>query len=295
MGAATAALSEAVTQTLRSPRLVLATFLAGLVGGVAAGIVGVVGSLLVVGQLLAGPVFATFMAGVVGMAAAGAREGGTASLSDYADTLGEAGVTVFLAYLLKNVVLLVVGMVLAVVLFVVPLFALGQSGTAAPTPETPSPPPDPGALEGLLAGAGAVFLALALAFALVMLLLQAVFQFLDSSAVVGGNGVGEAFADAWGLVAGNPVSVLGFSVLRAGLFLVVFVLVAAFAAVGAELSSALGSAALVAGLLVGYPLAGTVAYVYEVRYYLRLRPETTAAGDDQATRGEPTATQWDRR
>ena len=283
MGAATDTLSDSIRQTIDNPLIIAVAVVAVLVGGLIAGVLSLIP---IVGQLLSAPVVAVFMAGIVGMAYVGARDrtSASASVSDYTATLSEHGTTVFLASLLKNVAVGVLLVVAGIVFLVVPIFVVGLGSAGASQPDAA----DPGAFGALLAGAGVLFLLFFFLWFGVLLLAQMLFQFVDSAVVIGGKDVTGSLSESIDLFTESPGSVIAFSVLRGLLFLgTVVVALAAF--VGSQIADSLGVVFAAIGLLVGYPTVGTVAFVYEARYYIQRRPDA-AGSEETPTRGGSRAT-----
>jgi hypothetical protein len=284
MGAATDTLSDSIRQTIDNPLIIAVAVVAVLVGGLIAGVLSLIP---IVGQLLSAPVVAVFMAGIVGMAYVGARDqtSASASVSDYTATLSEHGTTVFLASLLKNVAVGVLLVVAGIVFLVVPIFVVGLGSAGASQPAA-----DPGAFGALLAGASVLFLLFFFLWVGVLLLAQTLFQFVDSAIVIGGKDVTGSLSESIDLFTESPGSVIAFSVLRGLLFLGMVVVVALASFVGSQIADSLGVVFAAIGLLVGYPTVGTVALVYEARYYMQRRPdaaeseETPTQGGSQATR-----------
>ena len=283
MGAATDTLSDSISQTINNPLVIAVAVVAVLVGGLIAGVLSLVP---LVGQLLSAPVVAVFVAGIVGMAYVGARDQTSASVSDYTATLSEHGTTVFLASLLKNVAVGVLLAVAGIVFLVVPIFVVGLGSAGASQPGAA----DPRAFGALLAGASVLFFLFFFLWVGVLLLAQTLFQFVDSAIVIGGKDVTGSLSESIDLFTESPGSVIAFSVLRGLLFLGMIVVVALASFVGSQIADSLGVVFAAIGLLAGYPTVGTVAFVYEARYYMQRRPDaaesegTPTRGGSQATR-----------
>jgi len=278
MGAATDTLSDSINQTINNPVIIAVAVVAVIAGGVIAGVLSLIP---LIGQLLSAPVVAVALSGIIGMAYVGARDQTPASVSDYTDTLSEHGVTVFLASLLKNVAVGVVLVVAAVVFLVVPIFVVGLGGAGATQPGGTA---DPDAFGALLAGAGLLFLLFLFLWFGVVLLAQMLFQFIDSAIVIGGKDVTGSLSESIDLFTESPGSVIAFSVLRGLLFLGTIVVVALASFVGSQIADSLGIVFAAIGLLVGYPTVGTVAFVYEARYYMQRRPDAVGEGQEAPTR-----------
>lgn len=130
------------------------------------------------------------------------------------------------------------------------------------------------------------------AIGLVVAFVLLVVQFVDVSIVVGGAGPLEAFGVSWRVVRSEPVSVLGYSLLRGLVMFVPIALVWALsfavveAVLGQLLLAAMGLAAL--GSVVVGPVVAAFGAVFHVTYFDRLdrvhdfsasEPDAEAYGD----------------
>lgn len=263
MGAAIDALTDVGTFLKHNPVILAVGWVASVTILMANA---VLGQIPLLGQLLSvflGPVF---LAGMLGTIYAG--RDGSASTSDFVESLRSHYLRLLGGSLVVGGVMLVVGVggLLATV------FAMSFGSTT-------------GRGTGPAAMVGAALIPL-LAIGVVLGLFYTVVQFFDVAIVVEDAGVVESFRRSVELLAAAPLSVLGYTVLRAvvGALFVFAPLVVVASAVGGVVSAAsagsgldglLGAAglAVVALLLVWFlvllPLGQIVGLTYHVAYFNR--------------------------
>lgn len=256
MGAAIDAVGDSIEISTRNPNLV--------VGGVIAMVL-----MVVVGGLLSfipfiGPMVTNVvvtpiaLAGMVAMANAAAT--GSATFGDFTDGIGDHSTTLMGAFALLFAIWFGIGMV-----FIVAMLFLGVRVMSAVSTSG-----DPSAAAGALGG---TFVLIFLLFVLVVLLISIVTQFLDVAVVVGGEDATGSFGEAIELVTSGPLSVVGYSILRAVLALVVIGVpfVVGLAAVMWGLDDA-GTVPILMGLgvmILALPAGFAYLYSYHVAYYRR--------------------------
>lgn len=144
------------------------------------------------------------------------------------------------------------------------------------------------ALGSVLAGA-LLFVLFALVLSLVVLFFALFLQFVDAAVVVGGESTTSAFGAAWRLFRTDPVSVVGYSVLRVLVALGAGAVVVGLYWLGTLAGSdriAIGLGAL--GALVAVPVAGAVTCAAHAAYYHRRVPDRPR-GDGSAPDGSTPA------
>lgn len=262
MGAAIDALGDSIGISTRNPNLVL--------GGVVAmillfGVGGVLSLIPFVGPMVTNVVIAPIaFAGMVAMADAAATD--SASVGDFTGGISDHSVTLMGAYALLFVIQMGIG-----ILFLVAFFFVGFSAFAAGTGVgTGTGTGDLGAMLGAVGGTMLLVFALAM---LVALAVALVTQFLDVAVVVGDADATGSFGEAIDLVTSGPLSVLGYSVLRGLLGVVVVGVPIAVGGVaivygtdgGGTLPIALGLLVVVLAIPVGFAFL----FAYHVAYYRR--------------------------
>jgi hypothetical protein len=257
MSAVTTSLGAAWRVTVRNPLLAGISLLATVLSVVA---LLAAGTLSLLGLTPVVPIVGVFHAGVVGAVRAAAREDTDISLGDYAASVRQRWRSVFGAYL--GVVIGLLGLV-SLLWFVLPEigtgYILGGSEWRA------------GDLSYL--NLTAVFgLFIVLLFLLALVVSALVVQFLDAAVIAGEETATGAYADAASLLIEAPGSVLGYSLLRAGILLAGIVPVA----VAATLVGT-GVAVLVA--LVTVTLALAFQWAFHTHYYLTRRSDQIDAAD----------------
>lgn len=256
MGAAIDALGDSIDISTRNPNIVL--------GGVVAmillvGVGGVLSLIPLIGPLVTNVVVVPIaLAGMVAMANAAAT--GSASFRDFTDGISDYSFTMMGAYALLFVVQLGLGFLLVIGFFFAGFSALTAGAAAG----------DPGAAFGAMGGT------VLLVFAIVMLVAAAIFlvtQFLDVAVVVGDADATGSFGEAIELVSSGPLSVVGYSILRGVVGLVVGG-VPTLLGLGAVVYGADGgwTIPMAVGLLVivvALPVGFAFLYSYHVAYYRR--------------------------
>lgn len=260
MGAAIDALGDSIGISTRNPNLVL--------GGVVAmillfGVGGVLSLIPFVGPMVTNVVIAPVaLAGMVAMADAAATD--SASFGDFTGGIGDHSVTLMGAFALLFVIQMGIG-----ILFVVAFFFVGFSAFAAGA-GTGTGGGDPGAMLGALGGTMLLVFALAM---LVAVAVALVTQFLDVAVVVGDADATGSFGEAIDLVTSGPLSVLGYSILRGLLGVIVIGIPIAVGIVAVVYGSDGGGTLPIAlGLLVvvlAIPVGFAFLFAYHVAYYRR--------------------------
>jgi hypothetical protein len=257
MGAVRTGLGEAWRVTVRNPSLAGISLLATVLSVVA---LLVAESLPLLGLVPVIPIVGVFHAGVVGAVHAAARDGADISAGDYVTSVRQRWRSVFGAYL--GVVLGLLGLV-SVLWFFLPELGTGYIllGSAWRA----------GDLSYLnLTALFGLFLVVLLLLALVVGAL--VVQFLDTAVVAGEETATGAYTDAATLLAEAPGSVLGYSLLRAGILLVGTVPVAIAATLNVSVPG-LGIGLAVPVALVTVTLALALQWAFHTHYYLARRPD----------------------
>lgn len=268
MGHAVTAFRDGLGITARNPAYlgvaVAAFVVAGLVSlllNVTLGLVPLVGQLLA--SLLNGVVVTPIIAaGVLGMAYATSVDQG--SPKAFVEAIKRRGKSMIGAYAILNLafITLMVGGSLLVAVIAVFVLGFGTSMMQSANPQ---------ALSSLVGGTGLVVLGLGLLVGLVVLFAGLVLQFVGVAVVVGGETATSAFRAAWRVFRNNPLSVLGYSALRAVPALVVGVVAAVAFAVGQQAVGTMVGILLAAAAAV---LVGAFAYAflnaYHVVYYRRV-------------------------
>lgn len=214
------------------------------------------------------------------------REGasGNASASDYVDGITENAGSIVGAYGIFFLIAMGAGMVLMVLFYV--LFFLIMGGGMALAGATES-----GAAAGGALGLG--FIVMILLYVLlfvVSFVVGMVVQFLDVSIVLGGESATSAFSRSWEVVKSDPVSTIGFTLLRGFVVSVItsapMVVLFGFA-IGL---SALGVSGDIAGIiLIGALLVSIVAapigFAFQMAYHTAYfgRREATSSSKSRAT------------
>lgn len=260
MGHAIDALPKGIANVRRNPKLVVISFavlVAMIPLGIVGGIVGFVLSLIpLVGQLLARlvvmvPMKVLVLGGLVG--AAGAGFAGSVAFGDYTDAVGGNARSLFGAFAIYELLLAVLSLGFATLFVFVFGFGSALAGAAG---------------EGSVAtaGLGAGMLA-AIAVAVLLLVVYAVvFQFLDVAVVLGDHDATGAFGESLDLVRGAPLSVLGYTVLRAVLFAAILLPGVVVTVAGAQVADVLVWVGAGITLLL-YPVALAVVVSYHAAYY----------------------------
>ncbi|RQG90411.1 DUF7847 domain-containing protein [Natrarchaeobius chitinivorans] len=259
MGYAISSFQEAIGTVLEHP-----TLIAGI------GVTSMIGMFLYmfiayipfVGMFVAWIIPALMLAAVLTMAYEGVR--GTPSFDHLVNGLEDSAVPMILAFLLLMAVYMVAGFGFAIV-FVALIFAGAMSADSAADAGAGA---DPAMFEALGLGIIALFV---ITF-LVIFLVGIIIQFFDAAIVVGDAGVVDAFKASWGVVRSNPISVLGYTLMRIVIGYVPVIVAGILAGIGALIGSgdqAFYLAALLAvlGFVVVGPIVWTIMFVYHVSYF----------------------------
>jgi hypothetical protein len=263
MGPTIEALSMGMKNVTRNPKLVAISYAVSLaslplllVGGVLAVILGLIP---IVGQMLARllvavPLKVLLLGGMAG--AAGKAFAGGASFGDYLESVKDNAVSLAGAFAIYEAIVFAIALAVGVVL----LFVVGVGGAMA------------GGMSSTVStgfGLGIVLLYV-LVFALVVTI-AIVFQFLDVAVVLGGKDATGALKESYKLFDEKPISVLGYTVTRALVGIVVVLPGIVIGAVGTQLGDVVGLAGALITLLL-FPVAFAAVMSYHAAYYgLRLK------------------------
>jgi hypothetical protein len=259
MGQALDALTPGVKNVLEHPMLVAysyALMAVAIVVGLPLLLVATVLSIVpLFGQLFARPLLmipikTLLLGGMLGLATAGFR--GSVELDDLTDTYREHGLSLAGAFAIHEATLVVVGMALGAVMLV---FVFGGTMSMSAIDS-----------EAASAGFGVAFVALYVVALLVVVAISVFFQFLDVAVVLGDHGAFDAVEECGRLVRNGPVSVLGYTVLRAVLALVILLPGYVLMLVGIEVAEVITWVGTLVVLLL-YPIALAVLMSYHVAYY----------------------------
>jgi len=254
MGAAISAFGKAIGTTITNPIIIIATAIMGTVGIL---LTLVLSFIPILGPYIGTAIATTLMAGVLGMAAYGSQFG-SPKISHYVDTITKRGWSVFIAIVLEQFLFGVVGTAGGIVF----LFTLGigealTTGQNLPAEETF------GSLEPLVLAFMGLFI-------LVVVVLWTVFQFIDVAVVLGGKSSLGVFPWVFKLTAYNPLSVIGYTILRVLYLLVSVLILFGIVYVGYQLSETLGIVILVVLGVTALPLILAILYAYHAEYYIQL-------------------------
>jgi hypothetical protein len=263
MGPTIEALSMGMKNVTRNPKLVAISYAVSiaslpllLVGGVLAAILGLIP---IVGQMLARllvavPLKVLLLGGMAG--AAGKAFAGGASFSDYVESVTDNAVSLGGAFAIYEGFLFAIGLVVGVVL----LFVVGIGGAMAG-----------GMSSTTSAGFGLGVMLLYLLVFAVVVTIAIVFQFLDVAVVLGGKDATDAITESYKLFNDKPISVLGYTVVRALVGFVVVLPGIVIGVVGAQLGDVVALVGAAVTLLL-LPLAFAAVMSYHAAYYgLRLK------------------------
>ncbi len=254
MRAAIFAFGKVITTTITNPSIIIAIAIIGTVGIVLTLLFSLIP---ILGHYLGTAISATLMAGILGMAAYGSQFG-SPKMSHYVDTLSKRGWSVFIAVLLEQFFLALVGIIGAVAF----LLTIGV-GEAATTSQNLPAEETFGALGPLvLAFMGLLFL--------VVVVLGIIFQFVDVAVVLDGKSSLGVFPWVFKLVAVNPLSVIGYTLMKALHLLASFSILYGIVYVTYQLSEILGIVLLVVLGVTSLPLIFAILYVYHAEYYIQL-------------------------
>ena len=258
MGATIRSFPKALRTTFTSPLLIIITF-ATLTASV---IIGATFSIIpLFGQLIAGPIAATLMAGVLGMIGYAAYENRGIDTDDYLATIKDRGTNVFAVVLIEQLIYFFISLFFMALLF----FVFGLGG--AFLEQTAQGPDQTSAVAG---GLGLGFTVAFVVFVLVYVVLIAIFQFLTVSVVIGNKSVGDSFRTCFSIIKSNPISVVGYTLTRAVLSMVVFTASLLLLAVAVETAEVVG---VLLGAVVIFCIAAiftTFFYAFHAHYYLEL-------------------------
>jgi len=254
MGAAISAAGKAIQTTITNPIIILAT---AIVGGVGILLTLVLSLIPILGHYIGTAIFTTLMAGVLGMVAYGSQFG-SPKVSHYVDTITKRGWSVFIAVMLEQFFFVFLGTVAGVAF----LFTIGIGEIATPSQNLPA--------EETFGSLGPLVLAFMGLFFLVVVLLWIIFQFVDVAVVLGGKSSLEVFPWVFKLAAYNPLSVIGYTILRVLSLLVSVLLLGGIFYLGYQLSETLGLVLLVVLGVTALPLIFALLYAYHAEYYIQL-------------------------
>lgn len=259
MGLAIDAGKRAADATTRNLTFVAVTFLVTLVmTGVVLvlNVVPLVGPM--VGNVLVVPVA---LAGMIAMADAALD--GPAALDDFTGGVSEFWKSMVGAYGILYCATVAVLIVLVVIFAVLGVFALGLGSAGGASVV------DSGAdVPSLFAGLGLAFLGVFLLLGLVAVVVGLVIQFLPAAVVVGGESATGAFGACWRVFRGQPLSVIGYSLLLGGSWIAAFVAVAVLYGVGVTVGD--DTVALLLAGVVGlavFPFVQAFLVAYQASFY----------------------------
>lgn len=257
MGATITALRNSVRTVASQPHIILVTalaFFAALLAGTTLSFIPIIG------QLIGPPISAALMAGIIGMVGYSAFNNRQASIDDYSHSLKSRGTTVFGAVVLEQIAFVMLFLLSAVILFVVGIGgAVLESGASGPDQAN--------AVFGALGtGISLVFLLIFLGVAFLLF----VFQFLNAAVVLGNQSIGGAYNTAFGIVKNNPISTLGYTLIRGTLVLSAALFASFILVVTTEFAS---SGLILVGVIIALGVIAssvTLIYTYHAQYYLQL-------------------------
>lgn len=263
MGATISTFSEAIKTTVSRPSLVLVTAGVLLVGFFASFVLGLIP---LVGQFIGQATYAVLAGGLIGVIGLGVTGVGTDSVSDFIDTVSDRGVTVFGVALIEGFIFFI----FALILIVVTVF-VGGLGAAVSDPATAQTADE---AYSVFSGADLAFLFAMLVTFGTLAMVYIVLQFLTASVVLGNKDVGSSFKTSFRIVKENPVSVLGYTLLRFGfVFIVAFLLLTVISIAGVA-SEGLGILVGFLLALVVVPVVMTFYYAYHTHYYLEIESDS---------------------
>jgi len=279
MGAVLEGLSDTGRIVVDHPVVLVAAVLTGVLAPVVSFVLGLI-------PLLGGLAYfvfvqPVFVGGLLNMAV-DAAEGDVSADSYVEGVTGNYGSLAGVYAILVGITLAltVVAGVLAVVFGLAG--AIGGSGTAGPAAD-----PGVAALGGAIGGVGVVVLVSLV----VALAVAVVVQFVEAAVVVGDAGAGGAYSDSLAVLRDNPLSVMGYTLVRLVLYALaqavpLFLLFGAVGLLGADsgADAVLGTATLVALALLG--VLGYVGLtVYHALYYRRVTGRDGGDGSGRAAGG----------
>ncbi|THE66336.1 hypothetical protein D8Y22_03440 [Salinadaptatus halalkaliphilus] len=257
MGYAIRSLQEALGTILETPKLLIGIGVTSLFGTL---LYLFVSYIPLIGMFVAWTIPALTLAAVLTMAYEGLH--GTAGFDDLITGLEEYAVSMLGAFFALFAVSTVASF--AFVFLVVALVFAGAFSMET----TADAGPDPAMLDAL----GIGIIALIVLAVLLWTVVWIVVQFFDAAIVVDGVGVIDAFKSSWGVVRSNPLSVIGYSLIR-GTLMWIPVIIAAIVAAAASMAAPADQAFLYALLgggsvfIVLSPLVSSLLIVYHTSYF----------------------------
>ncbi|WP_302083472.1 hypothetical protein [Salinibaculum rarum] len=252
MGSAIDALDESVQ--LLTPKIGLVCFGTAVVAMIASFVLAFIP---IFGSLVAGVVVAPFfLATTVTMVYKYATDGSD-TLSAWVDGLNDYFLTLFGGYALYQIGMFVITLVFGVILLVIALMMGGLGAMAS------------GTGDAMFTVLGALMLLAMLVIGVVMFAIAMVVQFLDVSIVIEGAEILEAYQRAYEIVRDDPVSTVGYTLLR-GMIPAVGYAVALVVGAGVGYVTD-GTWGIVVGGVIGFgvvAVASAWVVTYHVAYYM---------------------------
>lgn len=256
MSASVASLGDAFSTVRANPRFTALTGIVLLVTIIGASILSIIP---LIGQIASNAIIGVVGGGIIAAIAAGTERHATGSVSadDFTTQLSSYATTLLGTYLLAAAAYLALTIIGVVAVFGAALAgttggSLGQTGTTT--------------LPAIGAGAGIAFVL----FPIAVLLVAIPLQFLNVAVVIDDQSITGAFGEAMSTVINNPLSVIGYSLIR-GIFMITSVLLIIAIIAGAEtVNETLALASAVILIPVIGSVAVTVFYAHHTHYYRRL-------------------------
>lgn len=288
MGYAISSLSESVGTVAEHPILVLGIGLTAVVGMV---LTLVISYIPFIGFFVSWIVPAIMLAAILTMAREGIR--GAPNIGHLFDGISENAGSMLGAFALLFAVYFVVSIV-----FVILGFVLFFAGMANMDPAATAGSPGAGPPTETLGALGFGFIALIGVFTLGGLVVGAIIQFFDAAIVVGDAGALDSFKQSWGVFSSNPLSVIGYTVLRGIIYYVPIVVGGVVGFAVSTVAPGSDTALLAFGIgglafLVTAPVVWTLLFVYHVTYFDRASGSRSRSGGADGARSVSTnAQQW---
>lgn len=264
MGAAIDSLGPGLRITRENPLYVVVVLVGVVIGAVVGAVLGFIPLIgPIVNSVLVSPAFTAVL---LGMAFAGLVTG-DATIGAGFESLKSNYLSLAGAYALFMAGILGVVVVVIVVPAVVGTFVLGIGGAATSAAGTAATG-DPEALRGLALASGGLLLVLLFLLVVVGIVVALAFQFFGVAVVVGGESAVSSFRASWAVFRYAPASVVGYSLLRAGIAVASFLVVGVAYAVG--MVAADWTVGAVLGVLVAIlvlPFTYAFLLAYHVAYY----------------------------
>lgn len=280
MGTAITTLQKAGQTTLSNPGIIALTLGVTLLGFLFAFVFSFIP---IIGQFLAAATYATLIVGLLGVIGTTITNTNTnttkSKTTTYQETIKDRGKSAFGVGFLENLLYFVFMFVLLVIGLII--FAFTDAiYTLDSTPQSVDQ------TTGFITGLDITVLLFALIAFGSYIALIITFQFLTPSIALGNKNAVSAFTTSFNIVKTHPVSVLGYSLIRFGLYII-------FAAISIAVfiltTAALGDT----GLIVSIPvivlvsiITTTLFYAYHAHYYIALDSTTINLPPTPETDGE---------